>query len=218
MGEEESDPVRVLIRDRARQARLTMADLSRHLARNQTYMHQYMRRHSPKVLPEDVRRSLAELLELPEDSLRPLGARRAASAMPAPRAPGFRASPPISQGNAGPRQDVPIFADSAEIDPADATEWADWPSVPVTGPGSFGLWISGSRGRLRPGDMAFVRDSQPPRVGDIVVALMGKEIVAIGDLLTLDEDHATVEVLSETRMILDRRSHRVLKVAWVKPA
>jgi hypothetical protein len=181
-------------------------------------MHQYMRRHSPKVLPEDVRRSLAELLELPEDSLRPPGTRRAASAMPALRAPGFRASPSITQGSSGPRQDVPIFADSAEIDPATATEWADWPSVPVPGPGSFGLWISGSRGRLRPGDMAFVRGSQPPRIGDIVVALMGKEIVAIGDLLTLDADHATVEVLSETRVTLDRRSHRVLKIVWIKPA
>jgi hypothetical protein len=208
---EELDPIRILIRERAREVRLTMAELSRHMGRNPTYLHQYIRRRHPAVLPEDARGSLARLLGLPEDALRSPGRNRgAATGLTAPPLHGLRNIP-----SSPPRRDVPVFADSQSVDPVAAIEWTERPPILQAAAGSFALWISSARGRLRPGDLAFVRGTQPPRVGDAVVALKGKEVVAIGDLVSLEPENATVEEAAETRLVVRRQDHRVMKIVCI---
>jgi hypothetical protein len=69
------------IYDRPRQAlvkaisksphQFTLKDLSLALGRNHAYLQQYLERRSPVRLPEDVRYQLAEMLDIPHQSLMP---------------------------------------------------------------------------------------------------------------------------------------------------
>jgi hypothetical protein len=216
MDKEASDPVRVVIRERAREARLTMADLSRHIGRNETYMHQFMHRGSPKVLPEEVRGALAEILQLPEVDLRHGGRR---SALPPIGI--LRPAGPYPSGSAQEVRSttlVPVFGDTDEVDPAAASQWTDRPPVLLSVTDAFAIWISSAKGRMRPGDMVFVRTSQPPRIGDDVVALKGKTIVAIGDLVELDANKVSVQETPEVCSVLDRSDHRLAKIVSISPA
>jgi hypothetical protein len=216
MDKEASDPVRVVIRERAREARLTMADLSRHVGRNETYMHQFMHRGSPRVLPEEVRGALADILQLPEDHLRPGGRRPPVPPIGFPR--------PLGPYPSGSTQDVrsttlvPVFGDTDEVDPAAALQWTDRPPVLQSVADAFAIWISSAKGRMRPGDMVFVRTSQPPRIGDDVVALQGTTIVAIGDLVELDANKVSIQETPEACSVLDRSDHRLGKIVSISPA
>jgi hypothetical protein len=115
-------------------------------------------------------------------------------------------------------RDVPVYTESGPIDPLTVSEWADRPPVLLAATGSFAIWISRIRGRLRPGDLAFVRAAQPARIGDTVVVLKGKSVVVIGDLVSLDPDTAAVQEAAGASLIVDRGSHRILKVACINPA
>ena len=218
MKDDNLDPIRQLLRDRAREARLSLVDLSRHLGKNATYMHQYMKRKHPAVLPEDVRHSLAALLELPEASLKPPSPGRPSPVTPmAP--PVLRPLSSLAQPREmAPGRDVPIFADTAEIDIGLAQEWAYRPPALITARSAFALWISGARGRLRPGDLAFVRPTQPPRLGDAVVALKDKAVVALGDLVSLDGKDAKIQESEEKVVKVDRATHQILKIAAINTA
>jgi hypothetical protein len=57
-------------RERLVSIQRTLAEASRHIQRNQSYMHQFIWRMTPKRLPEDVRGLLASFLGVPEDALR----------------------------------------------------------------------------------------------------------------------------------------------------
>lgn len=216
------DPLRALIIERARELRLTLADLSRMAHKNDAYVHQFIYRRSPRRLPEDVRPILSEALGIPEDVLRgtapvtPIESARlrlvpvaASSAAPAPAAAPPTASTPNTI------RDVPVHTDSdEEIDPAKAREWTHRPSILPEGE-TFALWITSSRagGRLRPGDLAFVRLNQPPRIGDTVVVIEDKKIIAIGDLASLDETTATIATGHRQPKKVQRGTTRILKVA-----
>lgn len=65
----DNDPVRVLIRDRIAELGMDLAEVSRRIGRNHAYMQQYLKRGIPRKLPEDIRRLLAEILDLDEVSL-----------------------------------------------------------------------------------------------------------------------------------------------------
>ena len=63
------DPVRQRIVEPARQQDTNLARLSRLLGRNHAYLQQFVRRGTPKRLPEDLRRDLARILAVPESEL-----------------------------------------------------------------------------------------------------------------------------------------------------
>ncbi len=63
------DPVRRRIVELTRQQGTNLAQLSRLLGRNHAYLQQFIRRGTPKRLPEDVRRDLARILAVPESEL-----------------------------------------------------------------------------------------------------------------------------------------------------
>ena len=198
------DPIRELVRDRLRAVRLTLADASRHLGRNESYIHQFLFRKSPRRLPEEVRGTLALLLGVPEGSL---------VSGPLPPAP----NPEIRLGTvAMPTQDIPVFIEADTIEPAMASEWIRRPPLlGGTGP-LFGLWIGEHHSpRLRRGDLAVVRMNQPARPGDLVVVLSGKQVLAAGELVELTS--ASVKLIGRQSEIaeLTAADRRVLKVGCV---
>jgi len=211
----ELDPVRQLIVSRTREKRLTLADLSRGAGMNESYVHQFIYRGTPKRLPEDARALMATLLEVPEDTLKPEGgARTPAPLLPTGRPPAAQAA---SSTSLAVTRDVPVFADTAIIDPAAATEWTWRPPKLLTGGGAFALWISKPCGRLQPGDLAYVRTTQPPRVGDTVAVLKDRTIAALGYLTRMDEAAAEVREAEGGRAKRYKREEvRLLKVVEVE--
>ncbi len=184
--ETDVDAPRALITRKAQELGITMKQISRMIGKNEAYMHQYLHgrsgQKSPRFLPEDVRPIVASMLGLSEDALRPPGLSRrplvGASELPAP---------PVAQAT-GAR--IPVYLDTDSLDPAAAREWIT--PRDLAGPVSCGLWITRQRGRLHPGDFAYVRFAQPARRGDVVVVLRGQEIVVAGDLTDLTEHEVEI--------------------------
>lgn len=207
------DPVRRLILERVREERLTLAHLSRALERNESYMHQFVYRGSPRRLPEDARATLADLLQVPEDMLRgmpkPDGKARSHGG---PVGRGHREALLPVAGQAHPGPDIPVYSDDDKIAPENALEWTWRPSRLSTAKGAFALWISRPRGRLRAGDLAYVRIGQPVRLGDTVVALLDDRVAAVGDLVAMDDQHAEVRDGDEPPLEFERGAVRLLKV------
>lgn len=171
------DPVRRLIIERARASRLSLKALSLIAGYNESYIYQFITRGTPKHLPEGAREAIATALGVPPDMLRapavppPLGA-----ALPSAPMAGAPAAPLPTQ------RDIPVFRDDGEVDAAAASEWTWRPPALLTAGGAFAVWISRPRGRLRAGDLAYVRPTQPPRPGDTVILLADRRITAIGEL------------------------------------
>lgn len=214
----ELDPVRRLILEKSQALRLTLADLSRHIRKNESYIHQFMWRGSPKKLPEDVRVALADILEVSEDALR---VPSAMAGIPPTFLPGHGAPPqgpaayvPVRDTMPTPR-DIPVFADDDVIDPRRAQEWTYRTPSLITASGAFALWISRARGRMRAGDLVFVRPHQPARVGDTVVMLSTEErrVVAIGDLLEMDATHVKIRDGGDRSHKYPIEGNRMLKVS-----
>jgi len=89
--------------------------------------------------------------------------------------------------------DIPVFSEDGIIDPAQAVEWTARPTFLINTVGNeFALWITRPHEGLRSGDLAYVRLSQPPRVGDIAVVVAARRIRAIGRLEGHDTDGAIV--------------------------
>jgi hypothetical protein len=202
-GAAEKDAIRTRIEQRAREMRLTWADISRHLGKNEAYMWQYAEKGTPRELPEEVRYKLADLLDMPEEELRP------------PRFTASRGPQPRSQQSS---DTIPVFAQGEEIDVSNAKERTPRPpNIGADDTEAFGLWIRGRRGRLEPGDLAIIRGHQPPRVGDQVVAVAGRNIAAVGRLLDLTEAAASIEASGGKPMQVDLRDARLMKVAVIVP-
>ncbi|CAB4137839.1 hypothetical protein UFOVP326_100 [uncultured Caudovirales phage] len=180
------DDVRRMILDRIHDRGLTITDLSRALSRNEAYMHQYIWRQSPAYLRERDRAVVAKLLGIPEDVLRepahsgPMPAIIARATLDAP-----------VQSSA---RDVPVYHEAGDIDPSAPLDWTHRPPSLAGGGPVFAVWIAQPHGRLSPGDLAYVRQHQPPRIGDLVVAIAGSRIAAIGDLVELTATRAAIQV------------------------
>lgn len=188
------DDLRRLILRKMREHRFTLADLSRAAGKNEAYFHQFIWRPKPKGLPEDVREAIAPLLTMHPDELRG----HARPTMPAvlrraPEADAIRPMPATSE--TGSARDIPVYQDTAErIEPSSAQEWTYRPPSLLTAGPAFAVWISAPRGRLRVGDLAFLRPNQPPRLGDTVMALDNdKRMVAMGDLAEVTATHILIE-------------------------
>ena len=65
------DPTRVLVMKLIQERGTDLKNASIAIGRNAAYLHQYITRGIPKVLPEDARESLAALLGVPDAQLRP---------------------------------------------------------------------------------------------------------------------------------------------------
>lgn len=173
------DSVRQLIITRAQELRLSMADLSKAVGRNSAYVQQYIWRGSPKRLPEAARARLAEVLQIPESVL--IDGATPAGGLPAPT---FSRIPAADE--------LPIYIEGGDLDPAEATEWTSRPSTVQLGTGGFAVWVRRDNGRVKPGDLLYVRDGAPPRTDDVVVLVTDRKISAIGNLDSVTDSEATI--------------------------
>lgn len=193
------EPQRQLVLDRVQELGLTLNGVSREIGRNAAYLHQFVHRKTPRFLPRETREALALVLGVREEELRfpdePAPPPALAAARPAMVRPRVALGHRPAHLEEAPR-DVPLFRETDQIEPAAAREAALRPThLPAAGP-LVAVWITRHAGRLRPGDLAYISLSQPPRPGDIVVVLKEKRIAAIGDLVALT--NGTASVLAES--------------------
>ncbi|CUA90662.1 Peptidase S24-like [Chelatococcus sambhunathii] len=115
------DPVRTRVLKLIEDRDTDLKNASLKIGKNAAYLHQFIFRGTPKVLPEDVRQPLAEFLGVDEDSLR------------------HRRVPPRK-----PRSKVPAYGDDVGVAPVPASRVPDAfigiPEIDVrasAGPGAF---------------------------------------------------------------------------------
>jgi SOS-response transcriptional repressor LexA len=173
---EQLDRVRKVIADRLEERRMAYKTLSRAIGMNGAYMHQFMKRGTPKTLPEDVRDRIAAELDLPSDVLRHDEPRRV-KATPEARSDH---TPVIPAG----RRSVPVYRQGDAVDPRHATEWTEWPSFANMSSHAFALWVVESTGRLRTADLLYVQAGRPAKTGDIVVVIQDGKARWAGELST----------------------------------
>lgn len=240
-AEKEDDPVRRLILRRCADMRLALKQLSLAAGQNETCIEQYTgNRRSPKLLPPMMRQKIASVLDVHPDVLL---TRRATELLSAAKPGAPLDLPPYVSANesasrmaeeddmpptllltgptqttstvASPGRDVPVYAMHDSVAPDRAREYVARPPRLLGVPEAYAVWVDGGTGgRLRPGDLAFVRPGQPPRPGDIVAVQRGKLLVAVGELLRLTSDEATVvDAATEVFPRADVVLHKVVSVS-----
>jgi hypothetical protein len=182
----DGDTARELIINAMSERRFTAAYISAACGMNASYMHQYLfGRKSPRFLPYEIRLKVAELLALRETDLRPdAGKKLQPTSGPAPASaqPGQIQSQDMAM--------LPVYLDHGDIRPDMACDWIAAPDSPHGI--NHGIWITTERGRLRRGDLAYVRRSIPPRPGDLVTVQQDARLLTIGTLDALTGDSITV--------------------------
>lgn len=207
---ESADP-RAIVAARMKELRLSLKELSRAVGKNEAYMHQYMTRNVPRRLPEDVRDILKEVLGVPESMLRePNDRRRMAGATSAPLLKPGLSFPPSGFGKT-----VPVHVEGEAISEDTVTAWTLWVDDPHA-TGAFALWVNAPHGRLQPGDLAYVCNTPPPRAGDVVVAIRGDDIAAIGTLVAMSTETISVDTGSGKPEVIARSGLAVRKVHCVR--
>lgn len=164
----ERDPVRTSILEAAEQLDLPLAEISRRLGRNHSYLQQFIKRGTPAELPEDVRQELARIIGLREEQLR-----------------GPRAQQAVNRPNAqigGPAaalwHTVPVYGHAVGGDDGqfvlNGNKITDIlaPSSLAGVPGAYAVYVAGESmlERYQPGEAVFVNPRLPIRRGDFVVA------------------------------------------------
>ncbi len=181
------DSVRELVVGRLAEIGETLKSASQKLGRNHAYLQQFVQRGSPVRLPEDVRRDLAALLGVAEDTLRgEARPRRRDAAHSAPATPVFNEPPapavlPPRNAALGPAvrlSRIPMYGQA--VGGADGqfplngnliTEVAAPPSLAGVA-GAYAVMVVGTsmEPRYFAGEAVFVNPRLPVRVGDFVVA------------------------------------------------
>jgi hypothetical protein len=196
------DKVRAAIVARAKEMRLSLKALSGALGKNDSYMHQFINRGSPRKLQYTEIMRLAEILhlapqEVSHDPIQSLPKRDTSA-------------PPLIPFHAQNAGEIPLFQEGDEIDRGKAVQYTP---APILGhaASSLAVWITEPHGRLQRGDMAYIREHQPATIGDLVVALKDKRITHIGNLLEYGQDSFKIEIEGR-KLTLKRADHKILKV------
>ena len=211
------DPIRALILAQAEEHQLPLKALSKALGRNDAYMHQFIWRQSPKRLPEEARGAIAAILHIPEEALKTGRVsdetiRLMSVATPKPLLPASITDP--TQTATAKRREglVPVYECPGPINDAAATEWVERPGLYAGMGAGFAVWVAEAVGRLRPGDLVFVRPAQPASPGDAVVIAQGERLVAIGELGERGEKAVSVRSAAGDKSY-GLPKHSVLKIA-----
>lgn len=169
----DADEIRALVARLIEERGFDFAELSRTLGKNHAYVQQYVRRGTPRVLPEGVRDLLAPLLGLRPEELKPGGL-----ALPASNVRPALDAPDVSPG-ALPR-DVPILGTAVggvngdfELN-GEIVDMARRPPALAGMRSVFALYVVGDSmsPAFEPGDLVFLQRSRHPASGDYVVVEM----------------------------------------------
>ena len=212
-----TDPTRHRIEAELAEKGVNMSALSVALGRNRAYIQQYLKRGTPRVLPEDARERVAEILQIPPELLKPS---RTALAVPqsASSASARRAEAPALRGSgwgAGFRRSedrIPIFDCPGRLDAALATDWVERPGHYAGGGAGFAIWVTTAVGRLLPGDLIFIRPNQPAVRGDCAVVVREDEILCLGEVTNRSENAVTLRS-SDQEKTYGLPEFRIMRVA-----
>lgn len=187
---QDPEAVRRFVADAAARLGISLNELSRRIGMNTSYMHQYLMRKSPKVLPEHVRPVLAQVLSVPVEKL---VAERKASPSSAPQ----------HRQPAGPRagaiRDVPLYKAGMGVwqDDNDPAAYVHRPERLVGVPEAYAIRIptDALKPGWRTGDTVFFSPADPPSEGDLVcVTRDGKRMIGLlrfkadGSFVIVDTD------------------------------
>ena len=205
------DPMRKEMLSRMRARRLTLADLSRAVGANDAYFYQHFYRGYPKFLKEGPRAVIAALLEMDEaDLVDP--AKRDDWRARRNQAVHARPTPQLSADRAA--RDVPIYREGDEVDPTKATEWQ--PGFGRLNSPSFAVWVTTPRGRLMPGDLAYVVTTRPPRRGDSVVVVKDRRLQTVGELTAISATEAAIDTGAHSPESFSLPGCQLFRVAGVQ--
>lgn len=208
------DPVRQLIVDQAKRKNISQGYLSEVLGKNRAWMNQFILRSSPKTLDSEQRAIIAEALDLkPEQLILPVGGRKPVLVRPtspiySPSAvqtkiPSLDSRPTPSTADlastTNPEVRVPAemthqahratsnLAGKASVAINEVNQYYDTDILPaelIEVRGTFSLFVTSARNRLRPGDEVTATGAVPARLGDLVVVVKEGRVVAMGELAT----------------------------------
>lgn len=185
------DMVRKLIAERLSELGLQMKDVSLRIGRNDTYLHQFMKRGVPVELRERERIKLAEILKVQEDQLRgpsttlpkrsytksnAASLKSSVDPVTQPHYPSDHAPTKTIPGSElfGSYADLPVFGtaqggqDGALVVTDRAVDWVARPAVLLRVQDGYGVIITGDSMEpvVRPGSTILINPHLPPRVGD----------------------------------------------------
>ena len=212
------DPVRQLVYRLTREADVRYNELSTHIGKNKSYLSQWLWRGTPKALSEDVRASLGRYFGLDENQFR-LHPNTSTTRAILPKRASLRTELVDMLPHATPGASnavVPLLPSRGPKPPNGETEV-------TTGPGAFppgslyAVWIEGDSGRLRAGDIAYIRPGSPVAPGDTVIVLdRDGSSLGVGELTQIS--YQRVEFLLDGETIEgDRERYKVQKVVLVAP-
>lgn len=157
----------------------TLAEVSKAIGRNHSYLQQFVKYGKPKKLPEDERRAVATLLGIDESLLKDEMIHTNSPKMPREALPTPTEFPIVSRWPL----DVPvrgIGACGSEGDFAfngDVIDYVRRPPGLSAARDAFALYVVGTSMSpwKEPGDLIFVRAGRPPSIGDYVVVELKPE-------------------------------------------
>ena len=211
------DPVRSLVLQKIREHHLTMKGLSKLAQKNEAYFSQFIWRGSPKYLPFDVQNLLSQILQIPVELLH--GGKLPVDHY-APVVPVHGIGHP-SHSDEGDltmlkRREgfIPVYECPGKLDDKAAVDWVSSPGPYVGAGAAFGVWIMRSTSRLRPGDLIFVRPSQPTLEGNIAVVGLGDQLLSVGEVTKMNANAAVIRS-NDFDESYDSLQHRIMKVTAV---
>lgn len=175
------DDVRKLVKGRLSALGLDMAEVSRRVGKNQTYIQQFLTRNSPRVLPEDVRAELSRILGVPESSL------KVAQVNSGPNLPRNKVSSSTIKTEQYPfsgHRDLPVLGaargglgGTVFVDNGNPIEYVDRPSDLYGNREAYGVYVVGESmwPRYIQGEIVFANPHRPVSKDDYVVVAFWNE-------------------------------------------
>jgi hypothetical protein len=187
--------MRKIVGERIKEMDLTLAEVSRAIGKNPSYMHQFINRGSPPYPSEGDRPILANMLGIAEHlMIDPGAASRAATRLAYQGVAGSRPNPASA---------VPAYQQSDEISSKIASEHL--PRCITSAHDLIAIRIQTGHGRLEPGDVAYL-GRQPARLGDTVFVLQDQRLSCWGRLTVASQDAVTIEAVDGLRHIARAQS------------
>jgi hypothetical protein len=196
---------RLMIYNRARELDIAINELSRKVEMNNAYMHQYLYRGTPKVLPEHVRKSVAAVLGLREEDLREDVPRRRSVAAdaglerhPAPMQPALGMRGPVNLPVLPAR---PVGVKGAVLPMGEQREVLPRPVDLIGAAGAFATRITTEalEPRYNAGDVLYFHPGVMPRPGDGVMIETTEGARWAGLLRSVDDTKIVLETLNPKR-------------------
>jgi len=159
--ETKMDPVRQRLVEMIDARGTTLAEVSRAIGKNHAYLQQFVKRETPRKLPEDVRKALARHFRVAESEFADTTSPRIVTPLPQLR--------PETLG----RKDLPVYAsaqggaDGEILIGYEPIEWRERPSILEGVSDAYAMYVvnDSMEPRYRQGDLLLIHPRRPVRQG-----------------------------------------------------